>query len=471
MLLYPDHPVLIVDDEPEILTGFQFTLGSQGINHVKTFSNPLEVLPYLAEQQAGVILLDLSMPGMSGEELLKRLQSEHPHIKVIVVTGFNEVDTAVECMKAGAFDYLVKPVEKQRLVSSTKRAIDLWEEQREYREFRQRVMKNKLAHPEVFDGIITRNNAMRTIFQYIETVATTRKPVLITGESGVGKGLFADALHRLSGVKGECIHVNVAGLDDTLFADTLYGHVKGAFTGATENRTGLVEQAANGTLFLDEIGDLSLQSQVKLLQLLEEGIFYPVGSDIAKTAQVRIVTATNKSVEDLQSGSAFRSDLFYRLQTHHIEVPPLRDRLDDLPVLLDYFLEQAAHSLNKKKPTPPRELFQLLASYSFPGNVRELQSMVFDAISHHQSRMLSMERFRSHIERQGGVVQKQSESEASAVTLFEAFPELPTLKQARQQLIAEALRRASNNSAAAASILGISRSGLNKILQREQGEE
>ncbi len=468
MIKYPELPVLIVDDEEEILTGFQFMFGSHGISNVETFSDSLKVLPYLSKNRTGVVLLDLSMPGLSGQELLEQIKSEYPDIKVIIVTGYDQVETAVDCMRLGAFDYLVKPVETQRLVSSTKRAIELMEEQNEYRDFRERVLKDTLNHPEVFDSIITQNKVMRAVFQYMETVAPTRKPILITGESGVGKGLIAEAIHRLSGLKGDLVSVNVAGLDDNLFSDTLYGHIKGAFTGAAVNRPGLVEQATGGTLFLDEIGDLSIQSQVKLLNLMEEGRYYPVGSDIAKKAQVKIITATNKSIGTLKSSSSFRSDLFYRLQTHHIEIPPLRERLDDLPLLMEHFLIEAANSLGKKTPTPPGELIHLLSSYSFPGNVRELQSMVFDAVSHHQSRILSMERFKKHIQKQGESTDIIPETVDKGTTIFSSFQELPTLKDARKQLINEALIRSSHNSGAASGILGISKSGLNKIIQRDR---
>lgn len=464
---YPELPVLLVDDEEEILTGFQFTLASNGISNTETFSYSPKVIPYLTNHPTGVVLLDLSMPVLSGRELLKQIRSGYPYIKVIVVTGVDQVETAVACMKEGAFDYLVKPVESQRFVSSVKRAIELMEEQIEYRDFRKKVLTDTLDHPTVFDSIKTQNKAMRTLFQYTETVARSQKPVLITGESGVGKGLIAEAIYRLSGLKGNFVSVNVAGLDDNLFSDTLYGHVKGAFTGAAINRPGLVEQATGGILFLDEIGDLSIQSQVKLLNLMEEGTYYPVGSDIAKKANIKIITATNKSIETLKSSSSFRSDLFYRLRTHHVEIPPLRKRLDDIPLLAEHFLAEAADSLGKKKPTPPRELISLLSSYSFPGNIRELQAMVYDAVSHHQARILSMERFEIHIRNQGEPVAACSEGADDDATIFANFKDLPTLKDARKHLITEALNRSGNNSGVASRILGISRSGLNKIIQRD----
>ncbi|MBT4267734.1 MAG: sigma-54-dependent Fis family transcriptional regulator, partial [Deltaproteobacteria bacterium] len=283
-----------------------------------------------------------------------------------------------------------------------------------------------------------------------------------------GKGLIAEVIHRISGLKGDFISVNVAGLDDNLFSDTLYGHIKGAFSGAATNRSGLVEKATGGTLFLDEIGDLSIQSQVKLLNLMEEGRYYSVGSDIPKKAHVKIITATNKSIRTLQSDSSFRSDLYYRLQTHHIEIPPLRERLDDLPLLMDHFLIESANSLGKKKPTPPRELIHLLSSYNFPGNIRELQSMVFDAVSHHQSRILSMEQFKKHIREHGGSADTDPDNFDKDTTIFSGFKELPTLKDARKQLVTEALTRSGDISGVASDLLGISKSGLNKIIQRDR---
>ncbi len=465
---YPIQKVLLVDDEEEILVGFEFTLNSRGITNTASTSDSSAVMPFLAENNVGVVLLDLSMPGKTGEELLKEIKSGYPHIKVIVITGLNRVETAVNCMKLGAFDYMVKPVEQQRLVSSVKRAIELQEQQNEYRSFRELVLKDELKHPQVFKEIVTQNKKMRSIFQYIEAIAPTNKPVLITGDSGVGKGLIANAIHTLSRLQGKFVSVNIAGLDDNIFTDTLYGHIKGAFTGAEKIRAGLVEQATQGSLFLDEIGELSPSSQVKLLRLLEEEEYLPIGSDIAKEAQVRVIAATNKSVNQLRESKFFRTDLYYRLQIHHIHLPALVDRLDDLPVLVNHFFEQAAKSLNKKKPTPPRELIALLSTYRFPGNIRELHSMVFDAVSHHQSKMLSMDRFREHMLKHGDLPEDEPAEVQEDETIYSSLDNLPTLKEARLQLIKEALNRSQENTAIAADMLGISRSGLNKVRQRDQ---
>ena len=217
---------------------------------------------------------------------------------------------------------------------------------------------------------------MYSIFQYVETIARTALPVMITGETGVGKEMIASAIHKLSGREGAFVPVNIAGLDDHLFSDTLFGHRRGAFTSADSSRKGLIEQASNGTLFLDEIGDLHVESQVKLLRLLQEGKYYPLGADVPKSSNARTVVATNREIQFLRDSESFRNDLYFRLQSHHIHLPPLRERTGDIPLLVAHFLESAAERLDQEIPTPAPELLTLLETYQFPGNVRELQGMV-----------------------------------------------------------------------------------------------
>jgi DNA-binding NtrC family response regulator len=370
-------------------------------------------------------------------------------------------------MKQGAFDYIVKPVEKSRLVSSVKRGIELRELHRENQQLKARILSDRLSRPEAFADIITISPAMRSIFQYIEAIAPSPRPVLITGETGVGKELVARAVHTLSNRKGSFTPVNVAGLDDHVFADTLFGHKKGAFTGAMEGRPGLLERAGGGTLFLDEIGDLSAVSQVKLLRLLQEGEYLPLGSDLAKRSDARIVVATNQDLEAARNSGRFRKDLYYRLCGHRLQIPPLRERPEDLPVLLEHFLEKAANSLGKKKPTPPEELLKLLAAYHFPGNIRELESMVYNAVSIHTAGKLSMDAFKSDIFKTQPGLAGEAARPIDAGDGAMVFPDpLPTLKQAEQLLVDEALRRSSGNQAIAAMMLGITRQALNKRLKK-----
>jgi DNA-binding NtrC family response regulator len=461
--LYPSLPVLMVDDEAQALDSFETVLLFASINNMIRCQDSRDVMPLLSRQEIEVMLLDLSMPHLSGEELLSLVTRDFPEVPVIIITGSNDVETAVACMKSGAFDYMVKPVEKSRLVSGVKRAIEIRELQRENRLLRSHVLSGQLEHPGAFAEIVTNSGSMRSIFQYIEAISNSPQPVLITGETGVGKELVAKAIHTLSNRKGNFVPVNVAGLDDNVFADTLFGHKKGAFTGADQPRSGLIEQASGGTLFLDEIGDLSHSSQVKLLRLLQDGEFFPLGSDIVKHSDARIVVATNQNLQTLQESGKFRKDLYYRLCAHHTHIPPLRDRYEDLPILANHFLEKASKALGKEKPTPPEELFSLLATYPFPGNIRELESMIFDAVTSCKSEKLSLEPFRSYIRRSEPAAKTEAtEQSIAATTLKEKVDTISQITE--KQMIIDALNKTNQNRTKAAELLGISRRTLqNKI--------
>ena len=464
---HPRLPVMLVDDEIQALDSFELALRSGNVNNFLRCQDSRDVMPLLAEQDIEVMLLDLRMPHLTGEELLPQITSDFPHVPIIVITGADDVETAVKCMRAGAFDYIVKPVERSRLLSSVKTALELRELQRQNQLLRAHVLSDQLTDPEPFAEIITTSKMMRSIFQYIEAIANSPQPVLLTGETGVGKELAARAIHTVSGRQGAFIAINVAGLDDNVFADTLFGHRKGAFTGADQTRNGMVEKAEEGTLFLDEIGDLSPASQVKILRFLQDGEFFPLGSDVAKRSNARVVVATNQELENLQHSGKFRKDLYYRLRIHQVHIPPLRDRKEDLPLLLDHFLEKAAQTLDKKKPTPPNELITLLGAYHFPGNIRELESIIFDAVSKHMSGKLSMEVFKSYISQQQPTLKPDSKGlpldESAPISFSE---KLPTLKQAEVLLIAEAMKRSDGNQAIAAMHLGISRQALNRRLRQ-----
>jgi DNA-binding NtrC family response regulator len=464
----PTYPILLVDDEPQALHSFEMTLRSAGLTNTICCDDSREVMSILARREIELILLDLRMPHLSGETLLPQINGEYPAIPIIVITGANDLETAVKCMKHGAFDYMVKPVENSRLIAVVKRAVELRDLQHEIQILKNRMLSDTLSNPEAFAKTITISATMRSIFQYVEAIAESPRPVLITGETGVGKELIARSVHTLSMRSGAFIAVNVAGLDDNVFTDTLFGHKKGAFTDAREARGGLVEQAGGGTLFLDEIGDLSMPSQVKLLRLLQDGQFFPLGADVAKRSTARIVIATNRDLEAFLSTGKFRKDLYYRLCAHHVRLPPLRDRREDLPVLVAHFLGKAAEALNKKTPTPPPELIPLLSTYAFPGNIRELEAMIFDAVSRHQSGKLSLSIFKTHITpKKVRAAGETAFAGNHAQSLLAFGSQLPTLKQAEQLLIDEAMRRSQNNQSIAALSLGISRQALNKRLRKK----
>lgn len=463
--LYPSFGILLVDDEPAWLRSVSLTLErSAGITNIHTCSDSRQVLAILQQEQIGLVLLDLTMPYLTGEELLSLIAEQHPEIACIVISGLNQVATAVTCIKKGAFDYFVKTVEEDRLVGGVLRAIRMQELERENREMSRSLAQGGLRRPELFSPFVTADPQMLTQFAYIEAVAKSPQPLLISGESGTGKELLARAAHGASGCKGPLVAVNVAGLDDTVFSDTLFGHQRGAYTGADQPRKGMIEEAADGTLFLDEIGDLSIASQVKLLRLLQEGEYYPLGSDRPKRLRARVIVATHADLAAKEAAGQFRRDLYYRLKTHQVRIPALRERRCDIPLLLEHFLREAAQALGKKKPTAPRELVQLLATYSFPGNVRELKALVYDAVSLHTGGILSMERFIGAV----GMSEPAQTTDGSHERRnpFACCERLPTFGEAAELLVNEAMQRSSNNQTIAARMLGISQPALSKRLKQ-----
>jgi two-component system, NtrC family, nitrogen regulation response regulator GlnG len=460
-------PVLVVDDEPSLLRSASLLLRAAGLSPILTLNDSRLVLSRLAVDPIGVVVLDLTMPHLSGQALLEQITATYPTVHAIVMTATQDLETAVQCMQAGAIDYLVKPVDKHRLVSSVRRALELHALRREVDSpLEPRRGDAAPPHP-AFAEIVTQNPTMQALFRYVEAIARSPQPVLITGETGTGKELMARAVHRLAAPRGDFVAVNVAGLDDQVFSDTLFGHTRGAFTGADRPRDGLITRAEEGTLFLDEIGDLAAGSQVKLLRLLQEGTYYPLGADRPRQSRARLVVATNRDVvQDVHAGT-FRKDLYYRLRAHHIQLPPLRARRDDIALLVTHCLATAAAALHKPVPTPPLALYQLLNTYAFPGNVRELEAMVFDAVARHQGGSLSLQAFKDAMEAGRPLLAGEWVSTPARPfrSVWEAEP-LPTLKEAEDALVAAALRHADGNQGVAAGLLGVSRQALNKRLRR-----
>jgi DNA-binding NtrC family response regulator len=449
--------ILIVDDQETILKTFSAMLHSKGITNVATEKDSTLVLDRIEREQPDLVLLDLAMPVLPGQDLLRLIHEQYPHLPVVVVTGSAELDTVVDCMKAGAVDYLVKPVDLQKLTTMVRTYGSLRELRQENVSLARHLFSRTLEHPEVFNDIITRDPCMLALFQYIEAVAFSSHPFLLTGETGTGKELFATAVHRVSGRVGEMVTINAAGLDDAMFSDALFGHRKGAFTGADQPLRGLVERAGAGTLFLDEIGDLSPASQVKLLRLAETGEYYALGTDVVRHCAARLVVATNKNLETTVASGAFRSDLYYRLFTHSISIPPLRSRTMDIPLLVEKFVQTAAKELGKDPPVVPREVLARLRTYEFPGNVRELRSMIIDAVGRHREGALTVEIPGSS--RQGKPRDEKTQTEIG-------FGEnLPTIQQTVKLLVQEALGRSGGNQTAAARLLGISQQALSKRIK------
>jgi len=458
--LYPSAPVLIADDVLDIVMTTETVLQFNNITNTITTTDSREVMGILEDTPVSAIILDLIMPNISGKELLKKISLKYPEIPVVIVTGMNDMESAVECIKMGAYDYLVKPVENTRLVNVVERAVRLSDMSKEISFYNQEEGKEDLDNPDNFQHIITKNKDMLSIFSYSEAIAPSNQPVLITGESGTGKGEIAKAIHSCGTRKGPMVSVAIAGLDDTMFSDTLFGHKKGAFTGALNDREGLVKKADGGTLFLDEIGDLEFQSQVKLLQLIQEREYLPLGTDNPEKANVRIICATNINI---RKSEKFRKDLYHRLNTHHIHLTPLKERKEDIPLLLNHFLKQAADEMNKKVPNYPEELISLLQNYDFPGNIRELRAIIYDAMAEHKTKTLSMKSFLKKI----GAGQDYSTTELKNQKVdLSQWEILPKMEDLKALLVEEAHRRTNGNQSLAAKLINVSRSTFIKYLKQ-----
>ncbi len=461
----PEHPLLIVDDEPTTLESFTIALEFLGIDNVLVCRDETRTMKILEEEDIEVVLLDMVMPSMSGESLLEEINKEYPDIPVIMVTCVDDIQTAVRCIRKGAFDYITKPVDVDLFASSVKRALDHRLLKRQNDLLLYHVLTDRLKSPEAFSSIITQDKQLLNLFMYCEAIAKGKEPVLITGETGVGKELFARAIYQAALKRGEFVAVNVAGVDDHIFSDTLFGHKRGAFTGATEPRKGLIEKAAGGTIFLDEIGDMAESSQIKLLRVLQDREYFPLGSDQPRPVSARIIVATNKDLKHLCESGTFRRDLYYRLRTHHFHIPPLRDRAEDIPLLLDHYMNEAAQEFGKEVPTYPPQLPQLLMTYSFPGNVRELRALVYDAVGKHSSCIMSMKLFREYID--DGRLDTSAPPPPRG-RIFKSLEKLPTLKEVRGALIEEALLRARGNQRLASAMLGVTPSALSKSLKAQE---
>lgn len=443
----PDRPtILLLEDDPIV----QRVLSAILRNHytVIVLSDPRDLGQLLERQRVDLLLLDLGLPHVDGESLLPALARDHPHLPVIIVSGIGDAGTAMRLVKLGAFDYLVKPVDAPSLLKAVDRALT-------FRQANHGSLREPAQDLSPFRRMITASPVMFDLFRYLRSVAPSAGPVLITGETGTGKELVAQAIHECSGRTGTFVACNMGGLDDGLFTDTLFGHVRGSFTGAIADRPGLVERAAGGTLFLDEIGDLPIASQVKLLRLLQESEYLPVGVDLPRRANLRILAATSLDLEERLVDGRFRRDLYYRLCGHRVHLPPLRERPEDLPVLIAHFAVQSSQALGRRTLRIPSRLLDLCRSYPFPGNIRELQALVHDGVSRATGATLSSEPFR------------RLATSGSALPVPQLiFPsQLPTLAEAVQQVIDEALRRSDGNQAAAARLLGITRQALHHRLR------
>lgn len=363
--------VLVVDDEPIICRTCFKILNDIGYD-VKTLLNGSEVLPVIEKEMVDVVLLDLKMPGNDGMEILKEARQVNPDIVVIIITGYATVNSAVEAMKLGAYDYISKPFTADELCIRVEKALE-----KRHLVSENIYLRQELSDKYNFGNIIGKSKAMQEVFRSIQKVAPTDSTILIRGQSGTGKELIARAIHHNSlRSDKKFIAVDCGALPETLLESELFGHVKGSFTGAIVTKPGLLEVANGGTFFLDEVGDLSLGIQSKLLRVLQEKEFRPVGGIKNIKVDVRLIAATNKNLEKMIEEGKFREDLFYRLNIVPINLPLLKDKKEDIPLLTQHFLKTASQKQNKKIRGLEPAAMSFLMEYDWPGNVRELENVI-----------------------------------------------------------------------------------------------
>lgn len=440
--------ILFVDDESKILRIFQASLTKKEYD-VVTAANGQEARKKIFEYDPDVVFLDVRLPDVSGLDLLQDFVKLYPNKVFIMMTAFGDVENAVSAMKAGAFDYIVKPVKLNEIIILIEKAFEWLQMKQE-----NALLKERLKIAETTNDLIGTSAVMKRIFQLIERVAPTDASVLLQGESGTGKSKIAEAIHRLSDRKDRpFIAVNCSSIPEQLLESELFGHEKGAFTGAVTSRKGKFEAANGGTIFLDEIGEISPSFQAKLLQVTQDKTFMRVGSNQLITVDVRIIAATNRDLKKMVEEGTFREDLYYRLNIVDIYVPPLRERKDDIPLLVEKFLDYHRQKYNRKFHAP-KELIKLLQNYSWPGNVRELQNAIERSAVLCQNEELSIEDFPREI-------REEKESLLGVSTLEDRTLSLPQqLEEIEKMLILKALDEGLGQPAAAAKKLGISRQSL-----------
>lgn len=449
-----DTTLLIVDDEKaqrQVLLG---DLKSRGYKVLEADSAET-ALDIVRKNLIDVILTDLKMPGASGIDLLTDLKEINPEISVVIMTAYASVETAVQALKYGAYDFITKPYNLDEIELVIKRIIEKNNLKSELK-----FLKEQLESSNKLEGVITNSFKMKRIIDVAARVAASKASVLILGESGTGKEVLARAIHYASKRKDKLfVPVNCAALNENLLESELFGHEKGAFTGAEKMHKGRFEIADEGTIFLDEIGDLPMHLQVKLLRVLQEGQFERVGGANTIKVDVRVISATNKNIEDLIKEGKFREDLFYRLNVVNIQLPPLRERKEDISILISEFLKKYLKETDKTNLEFSKEALDLLMKYNYPGNIRELENIVHHSIVLSRNEIISTEDLPIGIKTPG--------SEKDLDSCFEEGTSLTEkVELLERTLITSALKKTSGNQTAAAKLLGISERNLRYRLEK-----
>jgi nitrogen regulation protein NR(I) len=469
----PMSKLLLIDDEADVQYSFRRIFDSPDIE-LFTASSGEEGLQLIPKVKPDLVLMDIRMGGITGMETLRRIRQMDTKLLVILMTAYGTTQTAIEAMKLGAYDYLLKPFDVPKLKDIVYNAL------KAARDMKQVVSYQPLLETEDYEqGVVGRSEVMQQVFKLIGQVAATDATALITGESGTGKELVARAIYH-HGIRNTqpFLAVNCAAIPEQLLESELFGHERGSFTGATNQRIGKFEQCNNGTIFLDEIGDMTPPTQTKILRVLQSGTFERVGGNQPIKVNVRVIAATNKPLEQAVAARQFREDLFYRLNVVRIQIPPLRDRREDIPLLVNYFLRKIA----KEQDRPPKSIAsaagKALEKYHWPGNVRELENIIRRAHVIAKSEAILPADLPAEITGQGASnvnlpssVGEGSASDAATLArqLFQIAkrdPKLKVLPAVERELVIEALKDTANNQVHAAKLLGITRATLRKRIEK-----
>ncbi len=474
------NKLLLIDDEEDVQYSFRRTFDSPEIA-LSTASSGEEGLKLIPQLKPDLVLMDLRLGGISGLETLRRLRETDPKLLVILMTAYGTTQTAIEAMKLGAYDYLLKPFDILKLKQTVQAAL------KAARDMRQVVSYEPLLESEDYElGIVGRSEPMQQVFKLIGQLAASDATALVTGETGTGKELVARAIYHHSGRAGQpFLAINCAAIPEQLLESELFGHEKGAFTGATAQRIGRFEQCHRGTIFLDEIGDMSLATQTKILRVLQSGTFERVGGNQPIQADVRVIAATNKALEEAVAKREFREDLFYRLNVVRIQLPPLRERREDVPLLVNYFLQELARDTRRPPKPIAVDALQALGNYRWPGNVRELENVIRRALVVSKGDAFLLEDLPPEVlgQRPAGALPatanpavpgaapalKDESVAALAQQLFlwaRRNSRLKLIPAVERELIIEALKDTQGNQVQAAKLLGITRATLRKRVEK-----
>lgn len=450
--------ILITDDEANIVSGLKYAFEDEGFS-VLTAGNGLEAWHEINTNSVDLVITDLRMPEMDGYELIKKISASYPTLPVIVLTGHGTIETAVETMRDGAIDFFTKPVDLDKLILVVKKSIKNSQLQEQNKKLTEEI--NKLRSQQRYSKIIGKSGKLSEMMQIINQVASTKASVLITGESGTGKELVADAIVSLSDRKDKpFIKVHCASLSESLLESELFGHEKGAFTGATAQKRGRFELADGGTIFLDEIGEINPSTQVKILRVLQEREFERVGGEKTIKVDVRVIAATNRNLLDEVKKGAFREDLYYRLNVVHIEVPPLRERKEDIELLALNFLDQFNKEDGRKIEGISSQARKALLSYDWPGNIRELKNSIESSVVLARGNIIQIEDLPAQIT-------SQVAENKSSITI-----DLPvTMEEAERKIILSTIEYCAGNKSKASELLEIGRKTLHRKLNEYMGRQ